>query len=85
MQTKKVAIDQIKIGDLILVKPGEKIATDGVVIDGESWVDESMITGEPMPVFKKKGDKVIGGQSIKKECLSLKPKKLVKKLCCLRL
>ena len=55
MQTKKVAIDQIKIGDLILLKPGEKIATDGVVVEGESWVDEAMITGEPMPVFKKKG------------------------------
>ena len=57
MQTKKVAIDQIKIGDLILVKPGEKIATDGVVVEGESWVDEAMITGEPMQFLKKRGIK----------------------------
>ena len=76
MQTKKVAIDQIKIGDLILVKPGEKIATDGVVIDGESWVDESMITGEPMPVFKKKGDKVIGGAINKEGMLIFKAQKI---------
>jgi Cation transport ATPase len=66
VQTKKISIDQIKIGDLILVNPGEKIATDGVVVEGESWVDEAMITGEPMPVFKKKGDKVIG-ETINKE------------------
>jgi len=76
MQTKKVAIDQIKIGDLILVKPGEKIATDGVVVEGESWVDESMITGEPMPVFKKKGDKVIGGTINKEGMLIFKAQKI---------
>ena len=76
MQTKKVAIDQIKIGDLILVKPGEKIATDGVVVDGESWVDESMITGELMPVFKKRGDKVIGGTINKEGMLIFKAQKI---------
>jgi Cu+-exporting ATPase len=76
MQTKKVAIDQIKIGDLILVKPGEKIATDGVVVEGESWVDEAMITGEPMPVFKKKGDKVIGGTINKEGMLIFKAQKI---------
>jgi len=76
MQTKKVAIDQIKIGDLILVKPGEKIATDGVVVEGESWVDEAMITGEPMPVFKKRGDKVIGGTINKEGMLIFKAQKI---------
>ena len=76
MQTKKISIDQIKIGDLILVKPGEKIATDGVVVEGESWVDEAMITGEPMPVFKKRGDKVIGGTINKEGMLIFKAQKI---------
>lgn len=55
------AIEQIKEGDILLVKPGEKIPTDSVVADGESSVDESMITGESMPLTKRAGDKVIGG------------------------
>ena len=54
-----VPIEQIKEGDILLVKPGEKIPTDSVVLEGESSVDESMITGESMPVTKRKGDKVI--------------------------
>ena len=53
-------VDQIQIGDVILVKPGERIATDGVVMDGHSAVDESMITGESLPRDKKPGDPVIG-------------------------
>jgi Cu+-exporting ATPase len=76
VQTKKISIDQIKIGDLILVKPGEKIATDGLVVEGESWVDEAMITGEPMPVLKKKGDKVIGGTINKEGTLIFKAQKI---------
>ena len=78
MQTKKIPINQIKVGDLILVKPGEKIATDGVVVEGESWVDESMITGEPMPNFKKKGDWVIGGTINKDGILIFEAKKIGK-------
>ncbi|MDE1860215.1 MAG: heavy metal translocating P-type ATPase [Candidatus Micrarchaeota archaeon] len=54
-------IERIKEGDLLLVKPGEKIPTDSVVVGGESSVDESMITGESMPLTKRAGDKVIGG------------------------
>lgn len=53
-------IDQIKIGDVVRVKPGEKIPLDGVVTSGESTVDESMITGESMPVHKTVGDEVVG-------------------------
>lgn len=54
-------IEELKIGDLLLVKTGEKIPTDSVVIDGSSSVDESMITGESIPITKRVGDKVIGG------------------------
>ncbi|MFN8283337.1 MAG: heavy metal translocating P-type ATPase [Chitinophagales bacterium] len=58
---KIIAIDDIKKGDLLRVKPGEKIPVDGIIIDGSSNVDESMITGEPIPVDKKKDDKVSTG------------------------
>ncbi|CAF3457399.1 unnamed protein product, partial [Rotaria sp. Silwood2] len=58
---KIIAIDDIKKGDLLRVKPGEKIPVDGVITDGSSNVDESMITGEPIPVDKKKDDKVSTG------------------------
>ena len=54
-------IEEIKTGDLLLVKPGEKIPTDSIVLEGTSSVDESVITGESMPVTKRAGDKVIGG------------------------
>jgi P-type Cu+ transporter len=53
-------IDEVQIGDLIRVRPGEKIPTDGTLVEGESSIDESMITGESMPVDKRKGDFVIG-------------------------
>jgi P-type Cu+ transporter len=56
----EVPADDVKIGDLVLVRPGEKIPIDGVVIEGHSSVDESMLTGESMPVEKSSGDAVIG-------------------------
>jgi len=56
----KIPISEVKVGDIILVKPGEKIPVDGIVIDGYSGVDEKAITGESIPVEKKKGDEVIG-------------------------
>ncbi len=55
-----VPLDQVKVGDKLRVRPGEKIPTDGVVLDGLSSVDESMVTGESIPVEKRTGDKVIG-------------------------
>ncbi|MDO5013887.1 MAG: copper-translocating P-type ATPase [Lactobacillaceae bacterium] len=60
-QTKEVLIEDVKIGDRLLVRPGEKIATDGKVAAGHSTVNESMITGESMPIEKQAGDAVIGG------------------------
>ncbi|MEW5896819.1 MAG: heavy metal translocating P-type ATPase [Nanoarchaeota archaeon] len=56
----KIKIDEVVAGDLVIVKPGEKIPVDGIIMEGESAVDESMLTGESMPVEKKKGDNVIG-------------------------
>src|SRR3989338_6666336 len=56
-----VKTEELVVGDLILVKPGEKIPIDGIVIDGESSANESMVTGESRPIGKKIGDKVIGG------------------------
>ncbi len=58
---KEVSISDITIGDTIHVRPGERIAVDGLIIDGESFVDESMITGEPLPVEKTAGELLIGG------------------------
>lgn len=60
-EDKIVSINQIKKDDLIRVKPGEKIPVDGLIIEGESHIDESMITGEPIPVDKSVGDKVNSG------------------------
>ena len=56
----QVPLEQVKVGDLIRVRPGEKIAVDGVVIEGETSIDESMVTGESIPVDKSVGDAVIG-------------------------
>lgn len=56
-----IPVDAVAIGDIVIVKPGQKIPVDGVVVDGDSFVDESMVTGESMPVSKKSGDTVVGG------------------------
>jgi Cu+-exporting ATPase len=56
----EVSIDDVRVGDIVLVKPGEKIPVDGVVVEGRSAIDESMLTGESLPVEKKPGDAVIG-------------------------
>jgi Cu2+-exporting ATPase len=58
---KDVPVSDLRAGDLILVRPGEKIPSDGVVVDGESYVNEALLTGESKPVHKMKQDKVIGG------------------------
>jgi len=58
---KEVLIGNLKVGDIVIVKPGEKIAVDGRIVEGATSVDESMLTGESLPVSKKVGDKVVGG------------------------
>lgn len=58
---EEIPLEQVKAGDVLRVKPGENIPVDGVITEGNAIVDESMITGEPMPVDKSKGDKVTGG------------------------
>jgi Cu+-exporting ATPase len=57
---EQVALDQVKVGDRLRVKPGEKVPVDGRVIEGASRIDESMVTGEPVPVAKTSGDRVTG-------------------------
>ena len=56
----KVPLDQVQVGDLIRVRPGEKVPVDGIITDGSSTIDESMVTGESIPVAKKVGDAVVG-------------------------
>jgi len=58
---RQQAIEDVNTGDIILVKPGEKIAVDGIVVSGTSYVDESMLSGEPVPVLKKEDEKVFAG------------------------
>lgn len=65
-------VDQLKRGDIIMTKPGEKVPTDGMVIKGESYVNESMITGESKPVLKKLGSNVIGGSITEEGSLEIR-------------
>ncbi len=60
-EIREKAVEVLKIGDIVLVKPGEKIPVDGIIIDGSSSIDESIATGESVPVDKSVGDSVIGG------------------------
>ncbi len=74
----EVPISEVEIGDIVIVKPGEKIPTDGVIIRGESAVDESMVTGESLPVDKTKGDNVIGSTINQDGILYIKATKIGK-------
>lgn len=71
-----VLIEDVEVGDILLVKPGEKVPVDGEVIDGQSSVDESMVTGESMPVSKKVGDPAIGSTINKNGVLKIRATKV---------
>ena len=75
-EEQEISIEKIAINDILIVKPGEKIPVDGEVIDGESYIDESMITGESIPSLKKKGDKVVGGTINKNGVIRFKATKI---------
>ena len=72
----EVSIEEVEEGDIMIVRPGEKIPTDGVVVEGESGVDESMATGESMPAQRKRGDAVIGATINQRGLLKVKATKV---------
>ena len=67
----EIAIDAVIVGDLVLVRPGERLPVDGMVTEGASYVDESMITGEPVPVEKRQGAEIVGGTVNKSGALTV--------------
>ncbi|MFP4026685.1 MAG: heavy metal translocating P-type ATPase [Candidatus Brocadiia bacterium] len=77
-QEKEIPIDEVEVGDVMMVRPGEKIPTDGEVVDGESAVDESMATGESIPVAKEEGDEVIGSTINQQGALKVRATKVGK-------
>lgn len=77
-EEREVPIQQVQIGDLMLVRPGEKIPTDGVIQEGESAIDESMATGESLPVTRGPGDEVIGSTLNQQGLLKIKATKVGK-------
>lgn len=74
----EIPISEVKLNEIIIVKPGQKIPVDGEIIEGFSSIDESMISGEPIPVDKKTGDKVIGATINKQGSIKFKAKKIGK-------
>jgi Cu2+-exporting ATPase len=72
----EIPIEQVEIGNTIVVKPGEQIAVDGIVINGNSFVDESMLSGEPVPVLKNENDKVFAGTINQKGSFQFKADKV---------
>jgi Cu+-exporting ATPase len=77
-QEQEIAIEDVNVNDEVIVKPGERIPVDGVVIEGASYVDESMITGEPIPAHKKKKSGVVGGTINKNSVLRVRATKIGK-------
>jgi Cu+-exporting ATPase len=75
-EEKEVPLDEVEVGNVMIVRPGEKIPADGIVIEGQSAVDESMATGESMPVMKKVGDEVIGATVNQRGLLKVRATKI---------
>jgi P-type Cu+ transporter len=74
----QVPVEDVLVGDIVMVKPGERIPVDGKVVSGESYVDESMITGEPIPAMKNTGSKVVGGTINQNGVLKFRAEKIGK-------
>lgn len=74
----EIPIEEVEIKDIVVVKPGEKVPADGKVVSGESYVDESAITGEPIPVFKNPGKNVVGGTVNKNGALKFEASRIGK-------
>ena len=72
----EVNIDEVLVNDIALVRPGDGIPVDGVIISGESYIDESMLTGESIPVFRRAGDSVIGGTINKNSILKIRAERV---------
>ena len=72
----EIPIQDVQVDDIVLVRPGERVPVDGEVVGGQSYVDESMITGEPMPVLKEKGNGLVGGTLNQNSVLRLKARKV---------
>ncbi len=77
-EEKEVPIEELKLGNVMVIRPGEKIPTDGIVVSGASTIDESMATGESLPVERKKGDEVIGSTINKQGMLKVEATKVGK-------
>ena len=77
-ETIEVPIESVIVDDIMVVKPGSKIPTDGIIVEGKTSIDESMATGESMPVMKKKSDEVIGGTINQKGAIKVKATKVGK-------
>lgn len=77
-QEAAIPIDDVTVGDIVIVKPGEKVPVDGIVLEGSSTVDESMLTGESIPISKKKGDFVIGATINKNGMLRIQAERVGK-------
>jgi len=75
---KEIPVDEVVVGNIVIVKPGSKVPVDGIIIDGKTSVDESMLTGESMPVSKKPGDKLTGASINKNGTVRFKAEKVGK-------
>lgn len=73
---RSVRVDEVHVGDIVLIRPGDRIPVDGIIIEGHSAVDESMLTGEAVPVDKQPGDEVIGATINREELLRVKATKV---------
>ncbi|WP_457915708.1 P-type ATPase [Candidatus Minimicrobia naudis] len=82
---KEILIEKLKVGDIVIVKPGEKIAVDGRILGRVDFVDESMLTGESLPVNKKVGDKVVGGSINKNGSIRFEATEIAKIQFCRKL